>query len=294
MPGLKAYIYPLILAFGIFSCDRVQESNIDFPYDLTKEDNNYLLPRILDEISGLAFAGNNNLYCIQDELGTIFIYSITQKEIISEIVFGGKQDYEGLAKDRNVLYALTSDATIYKISNPENKNYSVQIIKPGLSNNCNAEGITFDKKSSRLIVGCKELVVKDNNGQKSKILFILDSADYKASNEKSLLIRQKELSELSGTKSRISEMLPQMEPLDFWPSGLAIHPLTGDLYILSARSHQLLIMSGEGKLNTLIDLNPLKFRQAEGITFANDGTLYIANEAQNGRANIKEFHYQPK
>ena len=76
---------------------------------------------------------------------------------------------------------------------------------------------------------------------------------------------------------------------DFKPSGVAFHPKTGEVYLLSAAGHKLLILSRSGVPLKSIELNPLIFLQPEGISFMPDGTLYIASEGDGGSGYILKF-----
>ena len=70
--------------------------------------------------------------------------------------------------------------------------------------------------------------------------------------------------------------------IPFHPSGLAIHPKSGNIYILSSKGKTMMILSPEGKIIALEKLNKKIHTQPEGIVFDQDGTLYISNEGKKG------------
>src|SRR5204863_2389137 len=76
----------------------------------------------------------------------------------------------------------------------------------------------------------------------------------------------------------------------FEPSGIAIHPVTRDLYIISSVGKVLVIISPDGHLSNVIQLNPKVFKQPEGIAFNSKGDLFITNEGKQGKGNILEFN----
>ena len=70
------------------------------------------------------------------------------------------------------------------------------------------------------------------------------------------------------------------------PSDIAIHPLSGDIYILEGSKPKLLIMDSSGTPRLVQELSGKAFSQPEGITFTPDGKLYISNEGKKGSGNI--------
>jgi uncharacterized protein YjiK len=77
--------------------------------------------------------------------------------------------------------------------------------------------------------------------------------------------------------------------LSFQPSGIAVHPKSGDLYILAAVGNLVMIFSREGKTLAMVELKSKHHPQPEGICFDPEGTLYIANEGDGGDGTILEF-----
>jgi len=73
------------------------------------------------------------------------------------------------------------------------------------------------------------------------------------------------------------------------PSGIAIHPVSGDLYVLSTVPQLLLILSANGRIRSVNRLNPGLFEQPEGIAFDGYQNLYISNERVQHQANILKF-----
>ena len=78
----------------------------------------------------------------------------------------------------------------------------------------------------------------------------------------------------------------------FSPSGIAVHPLTGDIYVTSSKGKMLLVMDPQGKILHLVKMKKSIHPQPEGICFDADGTLYIANEGKEDKARIYKFLYR--
>ena len=64
------------------------------------------MPKELDEISGITWAGENKIACVQDEEGIIFIYNLTSSLVEKTINFSKAGDYEGLAIIDSTAYVL--------------------------------------------------------------------------------------------------------------------------------------------------------------------------------------------
>ena len=79
----------------------------------------------------------------------------------------------------------------------------------------------------------------------------------------------------------------------FKPSGLALHPKTGEIYVVSGVRRALVVLSPDGELRAAVALPPRLYPQPEGITFAPDGTLYLSNEGGGGTATLLRFLPQP-
>ncbi|HZH01113.1 MAG TPA: hypothetical protein VEY32_08525, partial [Flavisolibacter sp.] len=79
----------------------------------------------------------------------------------------------------------------------------------------------------------------------------------------------------------------------FNPSGMAIHPQTGDIYIVEGTHPKLLIMDRRGNIKTLHPLQSSSFQQPEGITFSPSGETYISNEGGKGKGNILLVNLHP-
>ncbi|MBL7914212.1 MAG: SdiA-regulated domain-containing protein, partial [Bacteroidia bacterium] len=69
------------------------------------------------------------------------------------------------------------------------------------------------------------------------------------------------------------------KPFNFRPSSLAVHPLTDEIYIISAADFMLVVMDRNGSIVHIKPLDKQVYPKAEGITFLKDGTMIITSEA---------------
>lgn len=271
----------LLLLKGLLSCNPSAEqkkeeakSMTTFVYDLTQPAETYVLPKELKEISGVAFYAENQLLCVQDEDGEVFVYDLVQQKITESHRFGPRGDYEGIEKIGDEIYVLRSDGALFnfKLGNKETRE-----IETGLPGKNDVEGLTYDFGTKRLWLAVKEAskkAAKDDD----KVIFSFDLKSRRVFTERELKAKQFDQVGLKGKNWK-----------DFKPSDIASHPKTGELYLLSSAGHRLVIFSAGGVPLKNIDLDPKLFRQPEGICFNPEGTLYISSEGDGKDGYILKF-----
>jgi uncharacterized protein YjiK len=82
--------------------------------------------------------------------------------------------------------------------------------------------------------------------------------------------------------------------VEFKPSAAAIHPIEKNVYILSSAGQLLVVTDRKGKVQSAYRLNPNFYPQAEGIAFAENGDMYISNEAKLGKPTLLRLPYKSK
>jgi len=253
----------------------------DFPYQLAEPDQSWKLPAELVEISGLGFIDNNKLACVQDEKGIIFLFNLQTGELESEIAFGDNGDYEGIEIIDNDAWILKSNGTLYKVADYLLKaELRVNKYATPLSGKNDTEGLAYDPVSKNLLIACKEQpFVDEMTGKEPKAIYSFNPETGLMDIKPFLLIDPDSIKHYKGDSG-------------FKPSGIAIHPVTGDIYILGSVGKLLLVFSGKGEMQAMINLNPMIFPQPEGICFSPDGTLYISNEGGGLSGTILSF--EPK
>lgn len=233
------------------------------------------LPEVLREISGIAYLDKNHFACIQDELGTIYIYNTGEQKIEREIVFTGVGDFEGISLVGESAWVLRSDGHLFEIDNINKKDPAIKEYALPVSLKQNMEGLCYDRQNNRLLLAIKESN-KSRVGGKMVYGFDLESRTFSA--EPVINI---------DTNAPVFRNGGKKEG-DFLPSDIAIHPLTHEIYITEGRA-RLLIMDPTGKIKELIMLEGKEFSQPEGISFDTEGNLYISNEGHKDPANILEI-----
>jgi uncharacterized protein YjiK len=247
-----------------------------FPYHIQQPSGRFWLPSELEEISGIAYTGKDILAGVQDEKGTIYMYDTKSTAVINRIRFGASGDYEDIAIAGDDVYLLRSDGTLYKTS--FSGTASTEIVDTPLSARNDAEGLAYDAANNRLLVACKGIsgIKKDDSGNRAVFAFNLETGTLQP--EPVFLIPVKEVKKRSGNKE------------NFRPSGIAIHPLSGLVYVLASAGKVLVVLNKNGSIEAVQPLPARYFRQPEGICFAPNGDLFISNEGRGSMASILRFN----
>ncbi len=75
-------------------------------------------------------------------------------------------------------------------------------------------------------------------------------------------------------------------------SEISINPVTGRLYALSGSERLLFVFDLNGNIEFLERLDKDLFPQAEGITFMQNGDMFISNEGKNSAATLLQFNFK--
>ena len=266
----------------------------EFPYDLANATKKYKLNKELHEISGLSFSSKKKLYCVQDEKGIVYSYNLKEKSVKKEIKFGKDNDFEGVAIVGKKLYALKSNGTLYRIKNFNDPDkMKVRKIKTFLNSKYDTEGLCYDEENNQLLIACKRTPKKKKD---LKYIYRFDLETQELSKKPYLKINIEDVYTMKNsgdTQKNYDKVMHKMGANNtlFNPSGIAVHPITNEIYIVSAEGNTLVVIGHDGKLIHAVHLKKSLFKQPEGITFDSNGTMYISNEGHGEKATIKSFNY---
>jgi len=274
---LGALLFSGILSYAFYKKSIAEEREIleNASYNII---NSWEMPTLLNEVSGIAWVNDSTLACIQDEEGIIYNFNLNTGEITDDISFGEDADYEAIALNKDDAYIMRSDGRIIEIKDYTSDTIAPQFFDTGFETKNNMESLTYDPKTKRLITVAKDEGLEDD---RYKGLYAI-SLETKAQSENPIFKIDMEAEAFKAFEKKKEEKT-------FSPSDLAIHPKTGDYYIVDGIRPKLLIMSATGKIKAVHELNTFHFAQPESITFAPDGRLYIANEAAGGVATLLEI-----
>lgn len=268
------------------------------PYSIHEPDRVFELPDALAEISGLEKANEQQLLCNEDETGYLYLFDLEQETVVHTWKWGKDGDYEGVAMMGSKAYVLSSNGSLYEIqdftsyNSDTSSSAAVRKLNTGLGKGCDAEGLCQLPGTNSLLIACKE----GKGGSRNIYQFSPEFPDSLATPYLEIDVGEVENRILSTDIDKVSlSMRKLLDPKTssgiLFPSAIAVHPATQDLYILSARSRLLVVYNQEGKLKAVEELKHKGFSQPEAITFTANADLYIGNEGNGRKANILKFSY---
>ncbi len=298
MKNYLSLISALIIIFLSGCKTGPAKSVFDAGYNFKSPDASVILPAVLQEVSGITLIDSNMLACIQDENGILFLYDLAKKKISSQFNFFSNGDYEGIAGVMDTIYVLRSDGMLIEISDYRSNNVIVTPFPTEIPSKDN-EGLCYDSQNSRLLIACKESTGKGDLSKDKRYVFGFDLISKNLIEEpvysfdiqllKEFAVKNNIYLPLKGKKKG-----PPEPVLRFQTSGIAIHPLTNKLYLLSSEDYLLSVFDSNGNIDHMVRLNMGLFNQPEGITFLENGDLLISNEGQGkGPATLRKFRYNP-
>lgn len=268
------------------------------PYNLDKPSKTFKLPNELDEISGLDISSNGKrLIAVQDEDGYIFYISTKSGKVKKEVKFHKDGDYEGIEFVGEHIFVLKSTGTLYEVTNPKEDDedkIKVNKFNDHLDHSHNVEGLAYDSVNNRLLLACKG---NDKNDYKmEKHVYGFDLSSLEVDMKPAYSISQDAIMTYLGIGDAVKKLEqfsnkidPSQSYFGFSPSAIAIHPLTGNIYITSSVGKLLVVLNPAGQLVHIEKLDSKVHRQPEGLAFAKNGTLYISNEGKKGAGRIQVF-----
>ena len=234
------------------------------------------LPQELDEISGIAYyAKDTSVFAITDEDNFLFKISLLNPKNIEKWPFDKKRDYEDIVLVDSTFYVLVSNGDIVTIKFKGNTALTEKSDFGSGKKKNEFESLYALPDSGKLLLMCKDCETDKKSGVSTFLVNLKDSVN-------------------TYTPGFTLNMEPVNKKLQLdkhlKPSAAAIHPITGDLYVLSTIQSLLIIASPQGEVKEFYKLDKAHFKQAEGIAFTPEGNMIISNEfGEDGFANLLLF-----
>lgn len=239
------------------------------------------LGKVLNEISGITYnLDSKTLLGISDSKEKVFELNVNRSKLkdYTDKVVGPNTDLEDIVKVKEIVYLLASKGIIYAV-NKNQDSTGVQQYPFWSADQNDFETLYYDPNVNGLIMLCKSCASDKGKQIRSAYRFDLDTRTFDSSVFYTI------------STADVRSVMKDND-VKFEPSAAEIHPFNKRLYILSSAGNALVITDTRGKVIEGYHLNPDDHPQAEGLTFAPNGDMYIANEGKFGKPTLQVFHYQ--
>lgn len=254
-------------------------------YDFYNPQEVYELPDVLREVSGIALSSDfNDVFCVQDELGVIFKYHLESQSLSNLYRFSDIGDFEDLTLVNDTLYILRSDGNLF-IYDLKSEQLISEKMLPVKS--LNIEGLSYF--NDYLYIACKDVALSQNENER-----IIYRAPLHNLDEVEIYLETNRGQLLNHLKNTYPEFV--ISGFLFNPSAVAVHPITKDVYVLSATDRYLAVYR-EKELLHLIPLSAEVYYKPEGLSFNSNGDLYISSEGDKRgfvQASINLLSWKPE
>jgi len=240
------------------------------------------LPGRLREISGLAMTPDNRLLAHTDEKGIIYEIDYQSGSIVkafglTDLTKPVADDFEGIAVTDEHIYLVTSSGRLYECNEgADGETVLFNIYTTGVGRDCEIEGLAYEPGERALLLMCKNPRSPEQKGKLTIYRWSIDT---------------KQLVEDGHTVIPIRDFSRHIKGKKFQPSGIERHPVSGNYFVVAARQATIAEITPSGQVVAVMKFPAAWHRQAEGITFAADGTLIVSDEGAGKRARLTLYPF---
>ena len=238
------------------------------------------LPGRLREISGLAMTSDHRLLAHNDEAGVVYEIDLRDESIakrfqLADMADPVADDFEGIAVADDRIYLVTSSGRIYKThEGADGESVLYHMYATGVGRECEIEGLAYDSGRRELLLMCKDARDEELEGQLPIYRWSID--EERLNSEASAIAAVRDFAQRIGSNV-------------YRPSGIERHPVSGNYFVIAARPGAIAEVTPSGEVVAARRLDAEWHRQVEGIAFAADGALIIADEGGGGRARLTVY-----
>ena len=256
------------------------DSDYTFPYNFDRLDRVVKLPNELSEISGLAPGFlNSEVFAIQDEDGELFLVNTNNGSVINRTRFDKDRDYEGVTRRDREMYVLEKDGDIHTfVYEDSTQEASAVKLETDFSYRNDTEGICYDSLTNTLLIVPKAQELNpQEDGENRRGIYTYDLGEGRLDPQPTYYIDQLEVGQV---------VFSQNQEYVIKPSGIAVDPATGYIFVISSVGNVLVVIDRESQIKHVELLEKGTFTQPEGIAFGANGELYLSSEGRSGRGII--------
>jgi hypothetical protein len=188
------------------------------------------------------------------------------------------------------LYVIKSDGTLLSFPADADEPVVTTTELP-FTGDIDIEGLGYDPRRKHLLLAVKTLRDSSDKLVPDKVVYAFDPVRRQLLPEPFITLRQDALEAFIKTHERSKAAKKKEQKVVYKPSGVAVHPLTGEVYLLASDGKKLLVLDRQGSIRAAVQLSPRMLKQPEGICFAPGGDLYISSEGRGEDGFILRFAY---
>ena len=228
----------------------------------------WVLPKALDELSGIALKDNSRLLAEEDENGRIFEIDYRRGVVTKQFRVGSptiKADLEAIAIVNGEVYVLDSNGTLYEFregANGQRVDYTTHDTR--LGKECEFEGVAYDSTDNSLLLACKNVGIKHLKDSMVIYRWRIDSGGDR----------------LTRFSVPLKDILKAIGEKELHPSDITIDPFTGNYVLIASIEKAILEITPAGQVIFARKL-PGDHDQPESVGITRDSILIIGDEAQH-------------
>lgn len=272
------FITFLIICIFLGGCEMLWRPNSPPGYMMRRPEK-IILEKKLAEISGIYYLNaEKKLIAIADDKKKIYSLTTDGK---SGDYFDPElpsADFEDVVKVDSTIYTLISNGTVIATYKTDSGLITTNYPFPSTAKN-DFETLYFEPQLKSLILLCKSCEAEKGKNERTAFRFDLSTKTF-------------DTTPYYVISSKAVKDILKDGKVEFKPSAAAIHPIENTLYILSSAGQLLVVADRKGVVKAAYRLNPNFYPQAEGIAFAENGDMYISNEAKLGKPTLLELTYK--
>ncbi len=255
-------------------------------YELTRPTFSMTLPGALHEISALTDVDASTVACLQDENGMLFLIDLDRRAVVGAHRFGPDGDYEGLTRVGADYYVLRSDGVILRVQLADGRARTAASFTLPVEQR-NIEGLGYDERRGVILVAPKDFLKGGKERRDERQIYGWDPVRQTLAETPVLTVHVSQVLEAAraaglALPDKRNERGKRRVDLKLRFSSVAVHPLTGQYFILSAVDRLLLVVARTGAVEALHVFGAQELPKPEGLTFLPNGDMLIASEGVSG------------
>jgi len=264
------------------------DPNSVLPYDFNFPYSYFELDETLKNISGISGSSDpRSIVALNDDEGKFYYIDKKSGKVTKDVFFVTEGEFGDVDMVGQDMYAVKNSGQLFKISNLNAANRTVKQLRTGLPRTEIIEGLTYDLAYNRLLLAAKGM----KEGEFSRKVYSFDLKTNVCDPNPTFEITLASFKEFLSNKSdkqyqKLREEFvdkPNTKGFDFMPTSIAVHPITNNIYIASGDNNMMLVLSPNGQILDMVKFKKEHHYKVEGICFDSEGTLYISDEAKDGK-----------